>query len=726
MATAVENHDATAPGGGRRRRWVQKALATAAAVTLALTTVVVGGVSAAYADGESSDAVAPQSIVVADETAPEVQADSVAAPVAETTEAPLAEPPAAAPEASDIVAVESEGVPAVDETAQPAAPPVAASDTSTAPVATETAARGPQQAAVTISGAALADNGGKPLVVGQSIAFSANWSVPMDTQPGDYFQLTLPSQFAPVSRNVFHLFENGGSTVLADCTWEGVTATCVFTERVVDIHSGNIWFTLSATAETDEGQTDIDFLLGAATFGVTLPVGGITPKPTPTPGTGTGTSTPTATKAPVSASKWGYADYDSGRFNWSVTIPAAGGTLSLVDTIDASEGFELHHFIADSAVLYKNVVDDEGMLTTWVKDASFTASSYTISADGRTLTIDGHALDTTAAYRLNYKTEADGILFTGDRVGNTVSLRGQDYTASASFKALAGGGGDPSALGRFAIQKVVTGERASEVPTDTVFHVKATWSGGGQDIDLRADGTTVTSQRVPAGTKITLSEVDLPSITDVVWGAAKITGEGVVDNGDGTFSVTPQAGDVLKLVLTNTATPRPLVPGEFSIEKLLDGAAASKVPAGTEFTVSYVVGDGEPVTATLTVGEPLVVTGVPAGSTVTITEVDLPEVADVVWGAPAFQVGDGEAAETASFTVGEAQQVEVVLTNTATSTPTVVTVDPGKPAVPSASQPTGTRLAMTGGELALWVPLTALALLVSGIVMVVTFRRTQP
>ncbi|MGC3955996.1 MAG: DUF5979 domain-containing protein [Propionicimonas sp.] len=667
---------------------MKKAAAAAAALALGFT-VIVGGASAAYAEGEP-DQAAPAAVAAEQPAAKPAAEKQEAAPKAEDTSAPAADPApqpvAPAEEKSEPKAepAEQKGDAAkVDETAQPAAPPAEqAKTTDTEPVkqdepaadapkvaakqmAAEAPTRDPQQVAVKVTDAKFANNG-KPLVVGQTIRFDANWSVPLDTEAGDYFTLTLPAEFAPTSTNQFPLVDNGSSSVLANCTWKGVTATCVFTERVEDIQSGNIWFTLTAKSETAENVNEVDFLFGSVTVPVELP-GGIDPKPEPNPGNGGGTNPSPGTKAPANAYKSGYAQSDSGKFSWTIMIPAGGDTLSLVDTLNTGAGFEAHSY-SGKPVLYYNEVNEEGYLTTWRTDTTFTAGSYSISEDGRTLTIKDHALNPKAAYRLNYNTEADGQLFTGDKVGNGVSLRGVDYTASATFKALAGGGGDPSQLGRFLIKKTVTGENAAAVPADTTFQVKAEWNGGGQDITLRNDGSAVQSKRVPAGTKITLSEVDLPAIDGVVWGTPVITGDGVTDNGDGTYSVTPQAGDLLSLVLTNTATK---TPGAFSIEKLLTGEVADQVPAGTEFTVSYQIDGGDAVEATLTVGEPLVVDNVPAGSQVIITEIKLPEITDVVWGTPMFVIDGAAATETAAFTVGQDQTVQVKLTNTATPRPLV-------------------------------------------------------
>ncbi|MEA5052929.1 MAG: DUF5979 domain-containing protein [Propionicimonas sp.] len=680
-------------------------MATAVAIALGLTTVMVGGTSAAYADDDPSAAVVPQSVIATDEqrAEPGTEVASVAPADEPATPAPVA-PPVEAGQQADAPVEQASGGERAIETAQPAAQRAAA-----------LTARSPQAAEVTLTNVAF--NGtGKPLVVGQTIRFSADWSVPLDTEPGDYFTLTLPDQFKPASTNAFHLTENGTSTTLADCSWTGMTATCTFTDRVADIQSGNIWFTLSAQQETAEDANEVAFLLGSAEFTVSLP-GGVTPKPDP--GDGGGTTPSPGTVAPVKPAKSGYANSDSGRFSWTITIPAGQSSLSLVDAIDTSAGFEQHHFIG-TPVLYSNLVKEDGYLSNWVKDTSFTASSVTISEDGRTLTIENFPLNPAAAYRLSYTTEADGMLFTGDLVGNSVTVLGSDITAKAKFTALAGGGGDPSQLGRFAIAKKVSGENAAAVPADTIFHVKATWNSGSETLTLRNDGTAVQSTRVPADTTITLSEVDLPTVDGVVWGTPAITGGDAVNNGDGTFSVTPQAGDVLSLVLTNIATPRPLAPGSFAIDKLLSGDATSKVPAGTEFTISYRIDEGEASEATVTVGRPLTVNDVPAGSQVTITEVNLPTITDVVWGTPLFSIDGATTSEAATFTVGEAQDVQISLTNTAKPvSPEVLGVEDTDDDDDSPD-----TLAFTGSQGIVWALVAGLTLVLSGAALVMTRRHT--
>lgn len=154
--------------------------------------------------------------------------------------------------------------------------------------------------------------------------------------------------------------------------------------------------------------------------------------------------------------------------------------------------------------------------------------------------------------------------------------------------------------------------------------------------------------------------------------------------------------------------------GGFSVAKVVEGTASNVVPDDTVFTVEYIVGDG--VAQELSVaadGTPVAVGDLTEGDVVTLTEVDLPTIAGVTWGAPVFEV-DGAVADT--ITIGADQTVAVVLTNTADTTP-VTPSEPGQPEGPGAPVQSGDKpgggLAITGGT-ATWgaVALGALLLIV--------------
>lgn len=237
----------------------------------------------------------------------------------------------------------------------------------------------------------------------------------------------------------------------------------------------------------------------------------------------------------------------------------------------------------------------------------------------------------------------------------------------------------PSTFGcgaRFTIQKLVDNPADAAVPTDTAYTVRyrvtapdgTTVLDGSRD--LRA-GEWWTSDTIPAGSTVHVSEPTLPGVAGITW-RAPVIAPGV--------PATPDDGETVLVTVTNT----PRVPGEpvdvpVSATKTVTGDAASLVGA-RDFTVTYSVTSGPhaDLTGTFTVtsaGGPDVVgptTTLPAGTfavgdTVQLTE-NLPtDVAGVRWDQPRYDVTvNGEPAGN-PFTITDAPdaQVTIAITNTA-------------------------------------------------------------
>ena len=211
-------------------------------------------------------------------------------------------------------------------------------------------------------------------------------------------------------------------------------------------------------------------------------------------------------------------------------------------------------------------------------------------------------------------------------------------------------------VGGFSVAKSVEGEASGLVPDDAQFTVEYSYELDGTTVTgsltVLADGTPVDGpQNLPVGTVVTFTEVQLPEVEGVVWGAPSFSPS----------SVTVGDGENALVTLTNTATDAPA--GGFQVSKALEGTGAASVPADTEFTVGYSYElDGTTVTGSLTIladGTP--VDGpqnLPVGTVVTFTEVDLPTLPGVIWGAPQIS--------PESVTVADDVNAEVVVTNTAT------------------------------------------------------------
>jgi hypothetical protein len=246
----------------------------------------------------------------------------------------------------------------------------------------------------------------------------------------------------------------------------------------------------------------------------------------------------------------------------------------------------------------------------------------------------------------------------------------------------------------------------------TVCEGDASLSGGILTV-VGADAATSTTVTLcitsaEAGT-VTVSGSATPASREQISWVQSPGADGVVCQVFATFETTRAATVRASAAVQFRAVPAAV--GGFSVAKVVEGTASAAVPDGTVFTVHYTVGDG--TTQELSVaadGTPVTVGGLTEGDVVTLSEVDLPTIAGVTWGAPVFEV-DGSAADT--VTIGADQTIAVVLTNTANTTP----VTPGEPEEPGTPvQPVdkpGEGLAITGGTVT-WgaVALGALLLIV--------------
>ncbi|MBM7831608.1 choice-of-anchor A domain-containing protein [Agromyces cerinus] len=279
------------------------------------------------------------------------------------------------------------------------------------------------------------------------------------------------------------------------------------------------------------------------------------------------------------------------------------------------------------------------------------------------------------------------------------------------------GGGSLGCGGGFSAAKVVTGGGASLVPGETVFTLAYDYELDGQAVtgtlSLRADGTIANGpQGLPDGTVVHLREVDLQAVPGVEWGTPTISPD----------VVTIASGKVVHVTVTNTAnTNAPSAVGGFSVAKALGGEASALVPGDTEYTVQYrYLLDGESVTGALTVRADGVVVdgpqGLPIGTVVEFTEIDLPEIDGVEWGAPVFS--------PETVTIADGASTLVTVTNTATDAPVVPTpIDP-TPQTPGDDGTPGdtSGLASTGVQAVLPALLAAL-LVAAGITALVVRRR---
>ncbi len=222
------------------------------------------------------------------------------------------------------------------------------------------------------------------------------------------------------------------------------------------------------------------------------------------------------------------------------------------------------------------------------------------------------------------------------------------------------------------LTKSVTGSAAGSVAGGYDFTVNYGWTDSAgahtSSATVSKSSPTVSLGSIPLGSIVTLSEVAPSGASpDVNWQTPvwTATGASIVDNGDGSASLTVSATGTVSIGLEN---PTSQLLGGFSVTKVVSGSGAASVPDGTSFTVTYTYpGQPTPQTLVVTKGSPTAsVANLPLGTVVTLSESAPTGVSAVSWGTPTWSSnvttnGDG----TATFTVASTP-VGVTLTNPAT------------------------------------------------------------
>ncbi|WP_223172426.1 DUF5979 domain-containing protein [Microbacterium sp. NIBRBAC000506063] len=263
--------------------------------------------------------------------------------------------------------------------------------------------------------------------------------------------------------------------------------------------------------------------------------------------------------------------------------------------------------------------------------------------------------------------------------------------------------------GGFSLQKAVEGTGADLVDADVLFTVEYRIDGGAaEQVTLSADGTPELVDGLEAGLTVTLEEIDLPEVEGIEWGTPVFTVDGVE-----TTSFEVVGDETVEIVLTNDAI---LLLGGFSLQKLVEGTGAHLVGDDAVFTVEYTVDGAAAESVTLSAdGTAEFVEGLEPGVTITLAEIDLPEVHGVEWGTPVFTV-DG--VETTSFEVVGDETVEIALTNDAVIVEEVMGTDDGGKTIGTDEQ-----LSETGADIPWLLGGAAAAAVLAGIVLLLIRRR---
>lgn len=389
---------------------------------------------------------------------------------------------------------------------------------------------------------------------GTRLTVSAEWSVPDGAVGGETFGMTLPAEFKPWNGNFSLPMVGDPSVTAATCVTSNDDApvvVCTLTDAVNGLTGvgGTLWATVTADKTTDESA--VEFVVDGEVVVVDLPGDGgiVTRPPNPIP------SEPTL-QDDLRKGGWQNAN---GTLGWNVTFPGdlfdGVETITVTDVLTPAGDDSAAHASSDSKLnVYSRYADGSGKVSMgytggWDDDGT----SFTIDIDG--------PLEADRLYVISYTTIPTDGAFTGDRFRNTVAVNGETASAGAGWTAGGGGTGSGERPGLFSIEKVIAGDAADAVPADTAFTVAYRYGTPATTgtLTVRADGTVADGPRLAAGTVVVLSEVHLPDLDNVEWGAPVFSGDGVTANQDGTVSVTMRTGETVTVTLENTANAAPVV-----------------------------------------------------------------------------------------------------------------------------------------------------------------------
>ncbi|WP_309105043.1 DUF5979 domain-containing protein [Microbacterium sp.] len=221
-------------------------------------------------------------------------------------------------------------------------------------------------------------------------------------------------------------------------------------------------------------------------------------------------------------------------------------------------------------------------------------------------------------------------------------------------------------VGSFSLVKEVTGAEAENPAVPDTVTVTASWVQdgvpGGATLVVPTDGTPVPlGAQLLIGTEVTLTETPLADASGIAWGAPVWSGTGVEVDGTSAVVTIGRDADALVTLENHAATST----AGISLIKGIAGEAAAEVDAETEFPVTARWTDDEGVEQSkdllinavepVSLGEDL-----PAGTVVTLTEGERPEIDTVVWGSITISGTDVDDAGDGSATVVVSDQQDDV------------------------------------------------------------------
>ena len=253
--------------------------------------------------------------------------------------------------------------------------------------------------------------------------------------------------------------------------------------------------------------------------------------------------------------------------------------------------------------------------------------------------------------------------------------------------------------------KQISGGAAAQVDPSTEFTVRASWDiGSGEqqkDLKINAATPTLLGEDLPAGTVVTLTELDRPAITGVDWGAIVFSGDRITPGTEGSaqFVVSTQQGAVDLVTVSNEAN---WSPGTFNLAKQVTGVPMDHADVPADVTVRATWFDGT-AEQSKDIKVPTDGTKVPFGESlshetqVVLTEVELGQSASFTWAAPEWN-GEGVTSAqggAAELKIGAALDTEITLTNAAVATTGSLSITKSLTGAGAADVPEGTEFPVT-------------------------------
>ncbi len=401
---------------------------------------------------------------------------------------------------------------------------------------------------------------------GDRVSMKVSWSIP-DTATNP-ISIKVPFDEGLVGiADRFAMVGPGGVTA-GECTVTEAQITCTVDEAFVNSNPKNVkgefWFDVRVDMNNDE-TLDHTFDFGGNKIPVTIERDS--------------SRCDTTCEFPgYKLKKFGSYNSADDTITWTVRVPApesgipAGHNITIADDLD-TDIFEMvkeydgetYPQLWEAQCLYVNSSNEYA--PRW-HDAS-SKTGYAWNVDETEVGFTSRVGDMASSTRCAKETEGSfyqavwvvkvkdlGAAGTYENKGSyTIDGSEPESTTGSVSKRTGGGNVDGDNEGNFSIVKNVEGDGADLVAADTEFTVNYTYpaaegyEAGEGTLTVKADGTAVTSNPLPTGAVISLTEATPATVEGAIWGEATFSPE-TLTIGDGTTA---------EVTLTNTITKIPTV-----------------------------------------------------------------------------------------------------------------------------------------------------------------------